>query len=87
MIKNYKKGDVLRIIYKNSNKETIDAFGIVLKLYDSNIILGHNFKGITPIDTLSIKTSSIIESKKIIPKEINSLSDLKFVHSKYDQNN
>lgn len=77
MIKNYKKGDVLKVTYKNSNKEIIDAVGVVFKLSDSDIILGHNFKGTTPIDITSIKIQTVIESERIVPKEINSLDDLK----------
>ena len=52
MIKNYKKGEALEITYKTLSGKYIEtSTGLFLKISDKKMILAHNFKGLSPIDT------------------------------------
>lgn len=74
MINNYKKGDLISLTYMIRGKEFWST-GIVLDVFRATLTLAHNFKGISAIDVTKIPVKSICKSKKITPKEINSLAD------------
>ena len=76
MINNYKKGDVLLVNSISTNGHTVRNIGIFLEKSDLEIVLAHNFSGITPIDITKISIKDINKIEKVIPVEINSLDQL-----------
>lgn len=76
--KEFKLGVVLHVKYYAPKNGTRDSFGIVIK--DSNKILnlGHNFRGVKPVDTTRIMFEDIIKVENLSPKEINTPKDLMF---------
>ena len=65
------------ITYKKPNyKDNWESVGIVFEVFDSEITLAHNFSGMSAIDTTKIFIDNIQESKKITPKEINTMKEL-----------
>lgn len=76
MINNYKKGDLIVLIYI-SGKEKFCSTGVVLNMSGTALTLGHNFKHTSPIDVTKVPIKDILESKKVVPKEINSSRDLR----------
>jgi hypothetical protein len=75
MVNNYKKGDLIVLMYLIGNKK-FRSTGIVLGISDAILTIGHNFSHTSPIDVTEIPIKDILESKKVIPKEVNSLDDL-----------
>lgn len=66
------------VTYKRVNYTHImKSVGVVFEVSDKEVVLAHNFTGLTPIDTTKIALDKIIESKGIIPTNINSPDDLK----------
>ena len=77
MVKEYKKGEILELTYKESGSgREIKATGVVFRASNRNIILAHNFSGPSPIDITAIPLRSILRKKMVVPKEINFLNDL-----------
>lgn len=73
---NLKKGDVVIIEYitSKSGEKISDHrtfIGIILKIENGKILLGHNFISMTPIDTTEIEENNIVSYKKTTPKEWN----------------
>lgn len=75
MINNYKKGDLLTLTYVVKGEEFWST-GIVLDISRATLTLAHNFKGTSAIDVTKISIKSVYKSRKVTPKEINSLTDL-----------
>lgn len=75
MINDYKKGDLVALIYMVGNEEFWST-GIVLGVSRAILTIVHNFKDTSPIDITKIPIKNIIKSKKVIPREINSFNDL-----------
>lgn len=76
MINNYKKGDVLLVNSISTDGHNIKDIGILLEKSDLEMVLAHNFSGITPIDITKISIKDINKIEKVIPVEINSLDQL-----------
>ncbi len=77
MTRNYKKGDTVLVTYKRPNHaHVMQSVGVVFEVSDAEIILAHNFTGLIPLDMTKIYLNKILESKEIMPIEIDSLSDL-----------
>ena len=77
MAKEYKKGEILELTYKESGSgREIKATGVVFRASNRNVILAHNFSGPSPIDMTAILLRSILREKMVVPKEINFLSEL-----------
>lgn len=75
MINKHKKGDLVLLTYA-IGCEKFYSSGVVLSVSDTDVTIGHNFSHTTPIDVTKIPVKAILESKKIIPREINSLDDI-----------
>jgi len=69
MISQYKKGESVAILTRDN---TI-FYGLIYKISDKSLVLAHNFTETKPIDSSEIKSEDIIKTKKIKPKELNSL--------------
>lgn len=80
MIKNrkFKKGIVLHVKYHFLKNGIRNSSGIVIKESNKVLYLGHNFRGVKPIDTTRIVFEDIIKVEEISPKEINTPKDLVF---------
>ncbi len=74
--KEFKLGAVLHVKYRAPKNDTRDSFGIVIKESDRILYLGHNFRGIRPIDTTRIMFGDIIKVEEIYPKEINTPEEI-----------
>ncbi len=75
MVNNYKKGNLVALAYI-VGKEKFFSTGVVLNMSGAVLILGHNFKRTSPVDTTKIPVKDILEIKKVAPKEVNSFDDL-----------
>lgn len=75
MIDNYKKGDIILLTY-TVNGEKFCSTGVILDRSCPILTVGHNFKDTSPIDITYIQIKDILESKNVLPKEINSFDDL-----------
>ena len=75
MVNNYKKGDLIVLTYLIDN-EKFRSSGVVLGISDAVLTIGHNFSHTSPIDITKIPMKDILESKKVVPKEVNSPNDL-----------
>lgn len=69
------RGDVVVCTY-TKNGTRFQSNGIVLETSRDSMVLGHNFKGTAPIDTLTVSTAEIDTFKIVTPKEINISDDL-----------
>lgn len=76
MVKNLKKSDVLFLKYKSNDESIMECIGIVVSVSDLDIVIAHNFSDRLAIDSTKVLLKNILESKKILPKEINSFNDL-----------
>jgi len=58
------------------DNEKFRSSGVVLGISDAVLTIGHNFSHTSPIDITKIPMKDILESKKVVPKEVNSPNDL-----------
>jgi len=75
MVNDYKKGDLIVLTYLIDN-EKFRSSGVVLGISDAVLTIGHSFSHTSPIDITKIQIKDILESKKVVPKEVNSPNDL-----------
>lgn len=79
MEKKIKKGDVVELVSRLSalSHETVHVVGVVSGISEKELVLIHNFLGTNPIDVTTVPSKNILRLKKVIPREINLLKDLK----------
>ena len=72
----YKKGDVLLITYKEDSSGEIITSGVLFDISQLKITLAHNFSEKIPLDKTILFIKDVINSKIVVPKELNSINDI-----------
>ncbi len=71
----FNKGELVLVEYKSSNNAMRRSVGVVLELKHDALHLGHNFMGVTPVDSSRIPLEDVLNVAEVAPKEIDSTED------------